>query len=177
MGLHVYQVEVDEPAASPPRPHADVQVLDAVGREKEGAIRIHLRTATPGAAAADRASTASGSEHKLDPMDLKNLRTYTTPTESHLREPAGTGCTSGRIGAAPPGRASSSPARGLPPLAGFARGDLPFCLRDSGGVFVPFIIHIRNYGQTDSKEIVKSSDGLINADNLPSGVSCQRSYT
>lgn len=76
MGLHVHQVEVDEPAASPPRPHADVQVLDAVGREKEGAIRIHLRKATPGAAAADRASATSGSEHKLDPMDLKPARLH-----------------------------------------------------------------------------------------------------
>lgn len=51
MGLHVHQVEVEEPAASPPRPHADGQVLDAVGREEEVAGRIHLRKPTPGAAA------------------------------------------------------------------------------------------------------------------------------
>lgn len=58
MGLHVHQVEVDEPVASPPRPHANVQVLDAVGREKEGTVRIHLRKPTSGAAA-----TCSGLLH------------------------------------------------------------------------------------------------------------------
>uniref|UniRef100_A0A663LX37 Nephrocystin 4 n=1 Tax=Athene cunicularia TaxID=194338 RepID=A0A663LX37_ATHCN len=51
VGLHVHQVEVDEPAAGPPRPHADVQLLDAVGGEEEGAVRIHLQEPTPGAAA------------------------------------------------------------------------------------------------------------------------------
>lgn len=50
MGLHVHQVEVDEPAAGPPGSHAEVQVLDAVGGEKEGAVRIHLRKPTLGAA-------------------------------------------------------------------------------------------------------------------------------
>lgn len=42
MGLHIHQVEVDELAASPPWPHTNVQVLDAVGREEEGTVRIHL---------------------------------------------------------------------------------------------------------------------------------------
>lgn len=46
VGIHIHQVEVDEPAACPPRPHTDVQVLDAVGREKEGTIRIHLQKPT-----------------------------------------------------------------------------------------------------------------------------------
>lgn len=46
MGLHVHQVEVDEPAAGPPRPHTDIQVLNAIGREKEGTIRIHLQKPT-----------------------------------------------------------------------------------------------------------------------------------
>lgn len=42
MGLHIHQVEVDELAASPPWPHTNVEVLNAVGREEEGAVRIHL---------------------------------------------------------------------------------------------------------------------------------------
>lgn len=42
VGLHIHQVEVDELAASPPWPHADVQVLDAIGGEEEGTVWIHL---------------------------------------------------------------------------------------------------------------------------------------
>lgn len=42
VGLHIHQVEVDEFAPSPPWPHTDVQVLNAIGREEEGTARIYL---------------------------------------------------------------------------------------------------------------------------------------
>lgn len=126
MGLHVHQVEVDEPAAGPPRPHADVQVLDAVGGEKEGTVWIHLRKPTPGAAVTCggyHTSTTSILEYKLDPIAPKNLRASATTIESHPHEHTGTGGVSGRTRAARGAPAPPQPGDSLPSKA--SPGDTP----------------------------------------------------
>lgn len=43
MALHVHQVEVEESAAGPARPHAHKQIQDAIGGQDEHTCWVHLQ--------------------------------------------------------------------------------------------------------------------------------------
>ena len=111
VGLHIHHVEEEEPAASPPRPHADVQVLDAVGREQEGAIRIHLRKqhrelqppARPPHLRGERPGVQSRPNRSSEPA-YPSHRHLIPPTETRR-----TGFVPGRTGAARGGPAPPQP--------------------------------------------------------------------
>lgn len=156
MGLHIHQVEVDELAASPPRPHTDVQVLNAIGREEEGTVWIHLWNNTWRYSHPPRLITALESQAwRINKTQLL-LKTW-TPIPSLLNaiplSPRNTlGLIHVRKGKSHSGTPRDSPAQGLHHTS-FAGGAFAFPLQDSNGVFLPFIIHISNYGRTNSKEI------------------------
>lgn len=157
MGLHIHQVEVDELAASPPWPHADVQVLDAIGGEEEGTVWIHLWNDTWRYSHPQRLIPALKSP-AWSINQTKLLLKACTPIPPLLNPvppiPRNTlGLLRVRKDKSHSGTARASPAQGFP-HTGFAWGAFAFPLQDSNGVFLPFIIHISNYGRTNSKEIV-----------------------
>lgn len=120
VGLHIHQVEVDELAASPPWPHADVQVLDAIGGEEEGTVWIHLwndtrrRYKTP--TTADPSPEKSSLEQQSDQIALKSLYPYSTTTESCTSHPQKySGTTSCQEGQEPLRNSQGLPSPGVPP--------------------------------------------------------------
>lgn len=156
VGLHIHQVEVDEFAPSPPWPHTDVQVLNAIGREEEGTARIHLWNNTWRYSHPQRLITALESPAwSINYIQL--LLKTCTPILPLLNpippRPRNTlGLIHARKEKSHSGTPRASPAHGFH-HTGFAWGAFAFPLQDSNGVFLPFTIHISNYQRTNSKEI------------------------
>lgn len=115
-------------------------------------VEQHLEVQPP--TTADHSPEKSSLEYQLDPVALKNLYPYSTTIESHTSQPQEySGNNLCQKGQEPLRNTQGLPSPGVP-HTGFASGPFAFPLQDSNGVFLPFIIHISNYGRTNSKEIV-----------------------